>query len=690
MAESDKTLIDDGNLSNNNRKNSAPNIVPLTSGAVHPDTHPAHHAAVSEPSTLKRKQTSFQITSVTVKGSRLSTDGGEDSADDLDESHTEDASSDILDCSRTTDVDNDQLSEDNSNTTTNNDDASIPAPSIPVKCKKELPVKKEKQNDCIEKFPSDASKIVKPTLPCENTQSDCVKPPALPDQWQHRFRVVKIVRSEPFKRGRWLCMDFMDPPAPVTEAKAEIVETAVSSNIQLIGSLSDSIPADKIAHIYEISPSDAYPGSISMAAGSDQNQQPMYGIFLPVNNGQYPLITGMHSRAIPRVERETKPQESAQTVTSTERTIHQPQNTSTISQQPQNVNSQQSQNISTSNLPQSQSTTTYVQQSQNVSANLQQSQNITSNSQQTQNMATIQQPNVSAGMQQSQNASTNLQQQQNIVSNVKPNITTNLQQPNVPCNQYKQQNVSHSTINENQQPISCQAVQGAQIVTSQTPQTSLQSTPSLPQSQNIVKDPVTVVTHQQIAVPDPTANFGIIHPQSQMTQESQPHIQQSMQQQAVSVTPPQSISESATKPNEISSISQVGEISINQSISKQPQIQQVSMAQATTISTQASSVVNIPVVSSTSSMKNPETVVVPSQVIQNHIETKELGTPPSTNLQVSQEVLPEVPSTKGEVNGEDSESVPSGTSTVAIDNKIEQAMFLNPSMDCLHLDLKLI
>ncbi|GFS94648.1 hypothetical protein NPIL_509241 [Nephila pilipes] len=743
MAESDKTLIDDGNLSNNNRKNSAPNIVPLSSGTVNPDTHPTHHAAVSEPSTLKRKQTSFQITSVTVKGSRLSTDGGEDSADDLDESHTEDASSDILDCSRTTDVDNDQLSEDNSNTT-NNDDASIPAPSIPVKCKKELTVKKEKQNDSAEKFPSEASKIVKPTLPCENTQSDCVKPPALPDQWQHRFRVVKIVRSEPFKRGRWLCMDFMDPPAPVTEAKAEIVETAVSSNIQFIGSLSDSIPADKIAHIYEISPSDAYPGSISMAAGSDQNQQPMYGIFLPVNNGQYPLITGMHSRAIPRVERETKPQESAQTVTSTDRTINQPQNTSTISQQPQNVSvsSQQSQNMSTS-LPQSQNTTTYVQQTQNVSANLQQSQNITSNSQQTQNvvqqsqnnsanrqqsqnatvnvhqvqnvatsmqqvqnvapnlqqsqnvttsiqqsqnvsnlqpMSSIPQPHVSAGMQQSQNASASLQQQQSIASNLKQNITTNLQQPNVPSNHYQQQNVSHSNINENQLPISCQAVQGAQIVTSQKPQTSLQPTPglqNLPQSQNIVKDPVTVVTHQQAAIVDPTTSYGVIHPQSQMTQESQSHMQQSIQQQAVSVTPPQSISETIAKSvNEISSMSQVGEISINQSVSKQPQIQQVTMAQTSTIGTQASSVVNIPVVSSTSSIKNPETVVVPSQVIQNHIETKELGTPPSTNLQVSQEVLPEVPSTKSEINGEDSESVPSGTSTVAIDNKIEQAMDL--------------
>lgn len=39
-----------------------------------------------------KKKTSFQITSVTVGSSRLSNDGGDDSADDLDESHTDDIS----------------------------------------------------------------------------------------------------------------------------------------------------------------------------------------------------------------------------------------------------------------------------------------------------------------------------------------------------------------------------------------------------------------------------------------------------------------------------------------------------------------------------------------------------------------------------------------------------------------------
>ncbi|GBN65110.1 hypothetical protein AVEN_224608-1 [Araneus ventricosus] len=766
MAESDKTLIDDGNLSNNNRKNSAPNIVPHTSGTVHPDTHPTHHAAVSEPSTLKRKQTSFQITSVTVKGSRLSTDGGEDSADDLDESHTEDASSDILDCSRATDVDNDQLSEDTNNT--NNDDTSSHAPSIPVKCKKELPVKQDKQIDSVAKFPSEASKILKPNLPCENPQTECVKPPALPDQWQHRFRVVKIVRSEPFKRGRWVCMDFMDPPAPVTEAKVEIVETAVSSNVQLIGSLSDNIPADKIAHIYEISPSEMS-DSVSVAAGSDRNQQPMYGIFLPVNNGQYPLITGMHSRVLQPLEREVKPQESAQPIASGDRTLHQQHNTSNLSQ-PQNVNvsPQQSQNIAAS-LPQSQSGTAYVQQSQNISANLQQSQNVASSTQQTQNvmqqppsssasrqqsqnvtvsmhqaqnvstsmqqvqnvasmqqsqnistniqqsqnittnlqqMGNLQQPHVPASMQQSQNTTSNLQQQQqniapnlqqniapnlqqniapnlqqniasnlqqqnitsnlqqqqqNIASNIQQNIASNIQQQNVPSTLQQQsipsshfstQNATPSSVNEGQQPMSCQTAQGMQAVPSQKPQMPLQTAPSiqsLPQSQNIVKDPGSVSV--QVAAGDSGVknlpNYPAVHPQSQMTSESQSLMQQNMQKQTVTI----------------------GEVSVNLPVSKQSQIPIV--AQTSIATTQVSSA-NIPEVSPIS-IKNPETIV-PSQIIQNHIEAKEPRTPPSTNLQVSQEVLAEIPAVKNDINGEESESVPSGTSTVAIDNKIEQAM----------------
>ncbi|GIZ03634.1 TSC22 domain family protein 1 [Caerostris extrusa] len=300
----------------------------------------------------------------------------------------------------------------------------------------------------------------------------------------------------------------------------------------------------------------------------------MYGIFLPVNNGQYPLITGMHSRVVhPSREREVKPQESAQTVTSTDRTIHHPSNTS-ISQQPQNVNvsSQPSQNIAVS-LPQSQNTT-YVQQSQNISANLQQSQNITPNAsiQPPQNIA--QQPqNGSASKQQSQNVSISAHQAQNVT-------TTNVQHvQNIPANLQQSQNI----------------------------------TTNIHQSQNVA---------------------------SQMTQESQPLMQQNIQKQVV--TPPQSISEIATKSvNEVSSKSQLGEVMVNQSIPKQ-QIPLVSMAQASHVGTQASSAVNIPEISSLLVSK-----------IQRQLFLV------------------------NEVNGEEtSESVPSGTSTVAIDNKIEQAMDL--------------
>ncbi|KFM76143.1 Protein bunched, class 2/F isoform, partial [Stegodyphus mimosarum] len=596
MADSDKTLIRDGNLSNNNRNVSVPSIVPPSSGTVHPDTHPTHHVAVSEPSTLKRKQTSFQITSVTVKGSRLSTDGGEDSADDLDESHTEDVSSEILDCSRTTDVDNDQLSEDNSNT--NNDDLSNQTPSIPVKCKTEINVKHEAQIDVAVKIPSESSKTDKPSIPPEKNQSEhVVNPPTLPDQWQHRFRVVKIVSSEPFKRGRWLCMDFMDPPAPAVEAKSEISELSSGSNIQLIpGScFSDAVPSDRVAHIYEISPSDAYPGSISVAVGPDQIQQPMYGIFLPVNNGQYPFITGMHSVLGPAASQKETVKETSQSKATN---------------------------------------TCGIQQTQNISAG--------------------------------QTTFTERQQQQQ---------------------------------------FACQPAQGLSAATSQPPSkpvqpaTAVQACPQH-QSQTTVKVSTSAPTQQQPAASAPTVSQSTatpatitqpqLPPQSQQAQDSQltmqqPQIQPSITSQSHTVpvsTISQNISEIVSKPIVVSSNTQIGDLTpipATTISSAQPQVSQISnvaVAQSSTIGTQASAVANIPEVVSVSSTKNQETVTVPSQVIQNHVEIKELGTPPSTNPQVSEEILPEPPSAKSDINGEESESVPSGTSTVAIDNKIEQAMDL--------------
>lgn len=507
MADSDKTLIGDANLSNN-RNPDVPNTYPTSSGNVHPDTYVTHHGG--EPTTLKRKQTSFQITSVTVQGSRLSTDGGDDSADDLDESHTEDASSDILDCSRTTDVDNDQLSEDNSNPT-NNDDVPIPAPSMSAKCKTEVPV-------ITDTPPSlDPSENPVPETPKKPSASETlVDPPTLPDQWQHRFRVVKIVSSEPFKRGRWLCMDFMDPPAPAVEAKPE-VETS-SSTQSKPPSLPDA-PSDRVAHIYEISPSDAYASSISVAVGPDQIQQPMYGIFLPVNSNQYPFVTGMNPGAVP-IQQEMKRQEVPQTINTTTQGI----------------------------------------------------------------------------------------KQAYIVDQKQPGL------PPAPgiqiCPQHQSQsvNISASVSVPQQQPASAQ------------------STP-----------PGTAVTQSH-----GTDSLHVVQPQIQPSSSN--------------------VLQAAPQSTLISSTSQMSDLS------------QIPVAQTSSVGTQASATPNIPEGSLASSLTNQETVNVPSQVTQNHVETKELGTPPSS--QTSQEVAPESAPVKSDINGEDSESAGSGTSTVAIDNKIEQAMDL--------------
>ena len=568
MADSDKTLIGDGNLSNNNRKSSAPSIVPHSTGTVHSDTHPTHHVAMSESSALKRKQTSFQITSVTVKGSRLSTDGGEDSADDLDESHTEDANSDNLDCSRTTDVDNDQLSEECSNV--HNDESSVHVPSIPVLCKTEMLVKKDAQLNT-NNFPSESSKDDKQMAPSENNQSQhVVNPPPLLDQWQHRFRVVKIVSSEPFKRGRWLCMDFMDPPAPAIEAKPEVSESASSSSTQILPStcFPSTVATDRVAHIYEISPSDAYPGSISVAVGPDHIQQPMYGIFLPVNNGQYPFITGVNTTAM-SMQSEVKQSEPPQSATSTPHVI------------------QQSQQFSTS-----QTTLTEAQPS--------------------------------------------FPSQQSQV------ITTSASQKPV------------------QPPVT------AQVITQHQSQTTVKApTPATSVQQPAVSAPVA----QSSAGTSLTSTQSAIPPQSQITPESQLAMQQRVQpsvvpqSHSVPASTNQTVSLATPNASIISSVSQVSDLP-QTAVNQIPPGSSMPIAQTSSVGTQASTAAaavaaaassNIPDVTLASSIKKQEPAAVPSQVIQNNAEVKELGTPPSTNPQLLQEVASEVPPAKSDINGEDPE-----------------------------------
>lgn len=126
---------------------------------------------------LPKKKSTFKITSITKNTPRgassdLTYDADGDSLDDLDESHTEEVSSEILDSSRNTDVELDPTSsEDTTHNLTPDDTVLGP---------------KDKTSDI-----------------------------------QSRFKVVKIETHEPFRRGRWLCHDFLDPSQAATE-KTEI------------------------------------------------------------------------------------------------------------------------------------------------------------------------------------------------------------------------------------------------------------------------------------------------------------------------------------------------------------------------------------------------------------------------------------------------------------------------------------
>ena len=136
------------------------------------------------------KKSSFQITRVITKNDDVD-------ADDLDETNTEDMSSDLLDISKTTES-----------------GAIEPDPS---------------SEDTVEMAP-EAEEL-------QNTKEINHRPPIQAQQFddsvqldekekvndgQSRFKVVKIESKEPFRRGRWTCLDFLDPPSEkLTEKTSE-------------------------------------------------------------------------------------------------------------------------------------------------------------------------------------------------------------------------------------------------------------------------------------------------------------------------------------------------------------------------------------------------------------------------------------------------------------------------------------
>ncbi|GFW38071.1 uncharacterized protein TNCV_835111 [Trichonephila clavipes] len=283
-------MTDNRNSGNNNSQ-------PYVVGILSPSTtlyidQAADNGNIVPPTDInleRRNTNSFQITSVTVQGSRKNDDMAYDSADDLDESHTEDLSSDILDSSKA-DYEG-YHSEDNLC-----DDLASPCGQIIFT---QLPsgMVDRNMNLSIGVTPTFASigpvagGVTMMTSKSESpisAQVPIMNP--LPNNWQRRFKVVKIISSEPFKRGRWLCMDFKDPPADMeAESKPENNGQNTPPTIQITNCDSDEhhdgfLNVGNFAQVYEIPINQTYRGNFIMG-----EQEHMYGIILPQNEYLQPV-----------------------------------------------------------------------------------------------------------------------------------------------------------------------------------------------------------------------------------------------------------------------------------------------------------------------------------------------------------------------------------------------------------------
>ncbi|XP_076168258.1 uncharacterized protein LOC143147157 [Ptiloglossa arizonensis] len=169
----------------------------------------------------RKKTSSFQITSVIV-GCRMSNDAGEDSNDDLDESHTEDNS---VEHSRITDIDietpsysEDTFSKEDVFFNTSNAALST-APVIPTSSQYGLAIVPSEGNNVSNSVNDNNINTLDITSVTDNNiinllSSNAKQDADLREVHSHgrneRFKVVKIESTEPFKRGRWTCMDYLD------------------------------------------------------------------------------------------------------------------------------------------------------------------------------------------------------------------------------------------------------------------------------------------------------------------------------------------------------------------------------------------------------------------------------------------------------------------------------------------------
>ena len=162
----------------------------------------------------QKKKGSFQITKVVTKSS-----GVNDDLDDPDETNTEDLSSEIVDVSKTTDIEHDMSSTEDTVTSLGQgqEDVSREAGKTYQQIPNQTAPPPSQNNQQI--LQTQVSQDQEPTDNVNTVQS--------------RFRVVKIESKEPFKRGRWMCLDYIDPPS---SEKATVTDRTEKPNHEEVGS----------------------------------------------------------------------------------------------------------------------------------------------------------------------------------------------------------------------------------------------------------------------------------------------------------------------------------------------------------------------------------------------------------------------------------------------------------------------
>ncbi|XP_076306295.1 uncharacterized protein LOC143222944 [Tachypleus tridentatus] len=275
-----------------------------------------------EKSQEQKKKTSFQITSVTVQRAKLSTNP----SDDLYQQNLE-----VLNSSKSMDVDNGLSSEDttsgssNSSISTSSSSCSISpsttisnitelqflsSPSVPIKSEPlgmnsvesivnseimvTIPVNAVALSESI--LQPEMNQQALPLITTSTTHSVASDVPMTPlsQQTQSRFKVVKLVSNEPFKRGRWTCTDFNDPPTvqhdgAKYEMSAELnSSTVISSSSSLTNALISEHGIDDFSDTSHFYVNQTYPPlpteDLSSTVGGHKDTRPVYRIILPVGD----------------------------------------------------------------------------------------------------------------------------------------------------------------------------------------------------------------------------------------------------------------------------------------------------------------------------------------------------------------------------------------------------------------------